>query len=166
MRLFTIIILFLSSIVARVNAQTTTTFNYTGSPQTWTVPPCVSSITVTVAGADGGGNLGGNGAVVTATIPVTPGQVLTINVGGSGNSINGGYGGGGNGFASTDGNVNYNSSGGGGASSISIGGTPVIIAAGGGGAGGGSGIVAGGAGGCATGIAGSNTFGFGPQLGR
>lgn len=161
MRLFTIIILFLSSIVARVNAQTTTTFNYTGSPQTWTVPPCVSSITVTVAGADGGGNLGGNGAVVTATIPVTPGQVLTINVGGSGNSINGGYGGGGNGFASTDGNVNYNSSGGGGASSISIGGTPVIIAAGGGGAGGGSGIVAGGAGGCATGIAGSNTFGFG-----
>ena len=161
MRLYTIIILFFSSIVASVNAQTTTTFNYTGSPQTWTVPPCVSSITVTVAGADGGGNLGGNGAVVTATIPVTPGQVLTINVGGSGNSINGGYGGGGNGFASTDGNVNYNSSGGGGASTISVGGTPVIVAAGGGGAGGGSGIVAGGAGGCATGIAGSNTFGFG-----
>jgi gliding motility-associated-like protein len=161
MRLYTIIILFFSSIVANVNAQTTTTFNYTGSPQTWTVPPCVSSITVTVAGADGGGNLGGNGAVVTATIPVTPGQVITVNVGASGNSINGGYGGGGNGFASTDGNVNYNSSGGGGASTVSVGGTPVIIAAGGGGAGGGSGIVAGGAGGCATGIAGSNTFGFG-----
>lgn len=165
MRQYTIIVLFLSSIVASVTAQTTTTFNYTGSPQTWTVPPCVSSISVAVAGADGGGNLGGNGALVTATIPVTPGQVLTINIGGSGNSINGGYGGGGNGFASTDGNVNYNSSGGGGATTISIGGTPVVVAAGGGGAGGGSGVVAGGAGGCATGIAGSNTFGFGGSPG-
>lgn len=165
MRLTTFFLLLSVTIVVNVFAQTSTTFNYTGSPQTWTVPACVSSITVTVAGADGGGNLGGNGAVVTATIPVTPGQVITINVGASGNSINGGYGGGGNGFASTDGNVNYNSSGGGGASTISVGGTPVVVAAGGGGAGGGSGIVAGGAGGCATGIAGTSTFGAGGSAG-
>lgn len=165
MRLTTFILLLSVTIVVNVFAQTSTTFNYTGSPQTWTVPACVSSITVTVAGADGGGNLGGNGAVVTATIPVTPGQVITVNVGASGNSINGGYGGGGNGFASTDGNVNYNSSGGGGASTISVGGTPVVVAAGGGGAGGGSGIVAGGAGGCATGIAGTSTFGAGGSAG-
>jgi gliding motility-associated-like protein len=161
MRLSTIILLFTISIVASAYAQTTTTFNYTGSPQTWTVPACVSSINVTVAGADGGGSLGGNGAVVTATISVVPGQVITVNVGGSGGSATAGYGGGGLGYASTDGNASYNSSGGGGATTISVNGNPVVIAAGGGGSGGGSGIVAGGAGGCATGLVGSSTFGLG-----
>ena len=31
------------------------TFNYTGAVQTWTVPPCVFTINVVVAGAKGGG---------------------------------------------------------------------------------------------------------------
>ncbi|MFM1894904.1 MAG: hypothetical protein RIQ90_2070, partial [Bacteroidota bacterium] len=40
----------------------TITFNYTGAMQTWTVPPCVYTISVIVAGAKGGGANGGNGA--------------------------------------------------------------------------------------------------------
>ena len=146
-------------------SQTTVNFNCTGSSQNWTVPPCVTSINVTVAGAEGGGGLGGNGAVLTATIPVTPGQVIGMSVGCSGTttggSTSGGFGGGGDGFASTDGNASYNSSGGGGASTLSIGGSAYMIAAGGGGEGGGSGIVGGGAGGCATGVTGTSTFGGG-----
>ena len=77
----------------------TTTVNtpYSGAPTTWTVPPCVTSITVTVSGAEGGGTNGGNGAVVTGVINVTPGQTLTLNVGGSGGCPGAGYNGGGNG---------------------------------------------------------------------
>ncbi len=148
-----------------VNAQTTVNFGCTGGSQNWVVPPCVTSLNVTVEGAQGGGPLGGNGAVLTATITVIPGQVIAINVGCSGNNLggpsSGGYGGGGIGFVSNDGNASYNSSGGGGASTITIGGVPYMIAAGGGGSGGGSGIVAGGAGGCATGTAGTSTYGAG-----
>lgn len=165
MRLLITGFVFTFSVFSIAFSQVTTTFNYTGSPQSWTVPACVSSITVTAGGAEGGGNLGGSGATITATIPVTPGQVVTVNIGGSGGSASAGYGGGGLGYASTDGNVNYNSFGGGGATTISVNGTPVLIAAGGGGAGGGSGIVAGGAGGCATGVVGNSTFGAGGSAG-
>jgi gliding motility-associated-like protein len=135
---------------------TTVTFNYTGAAQTWTVPLCVTSIQVDVRGADGGGGTGGNGAKVTHNnIPVTPGQVLQINVGGSGTLSAGGWNGGGLGYAG-----NGSSGGGGGASDIRT--TPyalanrIIVAGGGGGMGGGSPTVgAGGAGGCATGVAGT-----------
>lgn len=146
-----------------VKAQTTVTFNYTGSAQTWTVPPCVTSITVTVAGAEGGGTTGGNGAIVTGTLTVTPGQTLQINVGGSGNCPQAGWNGGGNGQnASTTAN---RSCGGGGASDIRI--SPynlsnrLIVAAGGGGMGGGTSDAVGGNGGCASGVAGTSPFGQG-----
>jgi gliding motility-associated-like protein len=142
-------------------SQTTVTYNFTGGVQNFVVPPCVTSLSVTVAGADGGGALGGNGAIVTSTFAVTPGQTIGMIVGGSGGSPGGGYNGGGSGYASTDGNTSYNSSSGGGATNLTINGVNYIIAAGGGGAGGGSGIVAGGAGGCATGVTGSSTFGGG-----
>ena len=49
-------------------SQTTLTFNYTGAVQTWIVPPCVYTINVVAAGAKGGGNIGGNGARITAKI--------------------------------------------------------------------------------------------------
>ena len=147
--------------IASINAQTTTTYSFTGSPQSWTVPSCVSSITVTVAGADGGGSAGGNGATVTATIPVNPGDVITMNAGGTGVAGGVGYGGGGTGVLSNNGVSGYASYGGGGASTLSVNGTTVIIAAGGGGTGGGSNNVAGGGGGCATGITGASTFGLG-----
>lgn len=159
-----IFIAFVASIGTLIS-QTTVTYSYTGGTQSYTVPPCVTSITVTVAGADGGGPSGGNGAVVTYTIPVTPGDVITMNAGGSGVAGGVGYGGGGTGFLSSDGNASYASYGGGGASTVFVNGTPVIIAAGGGGTGGGSNNVAGGGGGCATGLIGASTFGIGGGIG-
>ncbi len=152
--------------VSMVKGQTAN-FVYTGSAQTWTVPPCVNSINVTVAGAKGGGSTGGTGAILTATIAVTPGQVLNIYVGGMGTvgNASGGFNGGGTGRASTDGNSAYHSCGGGGASDIRIGGTAlsnrVIVAGGGGGKGGGSSQVCGGNAACVNGLAGCSTYGAG-----
>ena len=72
----------------------TATFYYTGATQTYTVPPCVYSIDIDIRGAQGGNiaNLsqapnrasGGMGGRVQATIPVIPGELLQINVGGQG----------------------------------------------------------------------------------
>lgn len=147
-------------------SQTTVSFNFTGNVQSWTVPPCVTSISVTMAGADGGGTSGGNGAVISGTLAVTPGQVLNIYVGGTGTcntNSGGGWNGGGTGKAA---NSSANGScGGGGATDIRIGGTAlanrVMVAAGGGGMGGGTQDAAGGVGGCASGATGVNSFGGG-----
>jgi gliding motility-associated-like protein len=136
------------------------TFNYTGGPQTWVVPACVSTVTITVAGAKGGGTNGGNGAVVTGTLTVTPGQILQINVGGSGTCPTAGWNGGGTGQPS---GIGYPSCGGGGASDIRT--APyglnnrIIVAGGGGGNGGGPTSGAGGVGGCPVGGNGVTTFG-------
>lgn len=142
------------------NAQTTVTFNYTGAAQTWTVPACVSSINVSVAGGQGGGSYGGSGSIVTGTITVTPGQVLQINVGGMGNCPGSGWNGGGSGA-----NGAVASCGGGGASDIRV--VPytlanrVVVASGGGGTGGGDTYTTGGIGGCTTGVDGTSSFGIG-----
>ena len=136
------------------------TFNYTGGPQTWVVPACVSTVTVTVAGAKGGGVNGGNGAIVTGTLSVTPGQILQINVGGSGTCPTAGWNGGGTGQPS---GIGYPSCGGGGASDIRT--APyglnnrLIVAGGGGGNGGGPTSGAGGIGGCPVGGNGVTTYG-------
>lgn len=139
----------------------TDTYNSTGAPQSWTVPSCVTSAVFTVAGAQGAGNAfgdtGGNGAVITFSLNVNPGDVIGINVGGAGQNPGAGYGGGGSG--QTSGTAGYNSGGGGGASTVTVNGAPYAIAAGGGGAGGGDAAGSGGAGGCATGS--SNPGGFG-----
>ncbi|MEY4522523.1 MAG: hypothetical protein RIT10_1708 [Bacteroidota bacterium] len=136
------------------------TFNYTGGPQTWVVPACVSTVTITVAGAKGGGANGGNGAVVTGTLSVTPGQILQINVGGSGTCPTAGWNGGGTGQPS---GIGYPSCGGGGASDIRT--APyglnnrIVVAGGGGGNGGGPTSGAGGVGGCPVGGNGVTTYG-------
>lgn len=61
-----------------------------GTDQSFTVPVNVSAITAVVSGAQGGiggvlggdpGGAGANGGTATATISVTPGEVLTVNVG-------------------------------------------------------------------------------------
>ena len=101
-----------------LTAQSTQTFNYTGSVQTFTVPACVTSLTVDVSGAKGGAS-GGNGGRVQGAMSVTPGEVLNIYVGGMGgahvtNSA-GGYNGGGTGGTCS---VQYAGAGGGGASDI------------------------------------------------
>lgn len=73
------------------------TFTYTGDIQEWIVPAGVVSATVTVSGAQGGttpnGVPGGRGAVVTATVPVTGGQVYRIQVGGTPTGTHAVYGG-------------------------------------------------------------------------
>ncbi|CAN2226769.1 Listeria/Bacterioides repeat [Candidatus Nanopelagicaceae bacterium] len=63
---------------------TTTTFNYTGADQSWTVPSGVTSATFFLIGAGGGGNYafgGGGGGFATGTYPVTAGQILKVIVG-------------------------------------------------------------------------------------
>lgn len=66
--------------VGSVNAQVTT-FDYTGSVQTYTVPVGVTSIQIEAFGAQGGGTYGGYGGRSLATVPVTPGAVLEVYVG-------------------------------------------------------------------------------------
>ena len=138
---------------------TTETFNHTGAAQTWTVPAGVTSATFDLYGAQGAGldfpafapGLGGR---AMATIPVTPGASIEVNVGGQAVSRPGGFNGGG------DGGGDRNPFGGGGASDIRIGGTDlddrVLVAGGGGGAGGGfcGNLVSGGDGGGESGDAG------------
>ena len=114
------------------------TFSYTGAAQTWTVPAGVNSATFALSGGSGRdyrpgyGALGGNGALVTATLPVVPGETLSINVGGEGNyeSATGVFGGGGAG--------NLSGAGGGGATDVRRGvglADRLLVAGGGGGAG-------------------------------
>jgi gliding motility-associated-like protein len=146
-------------------SQTTVNFNFTGAAQTWVVPPCVYSINVTLAGAKGGGPNGGNGAVITGTLAVTPGQTLTIYVGGMGTlgNASGGWNGGGTGRSSSNGS--WVSGGGGGATDIRIGGVAlanrVAVAGAGGGRSGGSDLNPGGAANCPNGAVGGASFGSG-----
>lgn len=106
-----------------VNAQTEIdTFNYTGAVQTFTVPPCVTSITIEARGAQGGLVTaqapfppGGYGAKMKGDFAVNPGDVLSIIVG-------------------QQGNPDPSSSGGGGGSGVNFNNTPLIVAGGGGGA--------------------------------
>lgn len=74
-------------------------FPYTGSVQTFTIPQCVTSITITATGGAGGGSglqNGGNGTTVTQVYVVIPGHTLSIVSGNLGtvNDYSGGGGGG------------------------------------------------------------------------
>ena len=125
-----------STVTAQL-AQTTTTFNFTGGLQTFTVPQCSGQMTiqaVAAAGGNGGSN-GANGGAVSGVATFAPGTVLYINVGGKGAVGSGGFNGGGAGGASSSGT----GSGGGGATDVRVGGNGLanrIIVAGGGGGGG------------------------------
>jgi hypothetical protein len=117
-----------------------------GSPQTFVVPPGVTRITINAWGAGGSRNgyrsVGGAGAHAKAALKVTPGEVLTIRVGGRPPFNNvaaaGGYNGGGapgvQGYPLT-----IIPGGGGGASDVRRGGDSldhrIVVAGGGGGAG-------------------------------
>ena len=132
----------LGLIYTQLSAQTVN-FSYTGTQQTFVVPPCVTSINVTLNGAQGensavGGALGGLGANVSGTLAVTPGDILYIYVGGQ-NGYNGGGLGGQNGNNVFSGAPGILAANGGGASDIRLAGTAltdrVVVAGGGGGAG-------------------------------
>lgn len=151
----------------------TITFNYTGASQTWVVPQGVYSITAVVYGAKGANSYasGGNGGLMKATFAVTPGQTLTIFVGGQGSGVNGGFNGGGTGGGVLSGFSDIGT-GGGGASDIRTNTAAlsdrIIVAGGGGGSqievgasgcasGGGGGGYNGSYGGCFGGTGGSQT---------
>lgn len=110
-------------------------YEETGSPQSFTVPALVTSLTLEVSGAGGGGGFGapgGNGARLAARFPVAPGSTLALVVGQRGEFNSGGYGGGGRGgFAPFEEGM-----GGGGASFVFSEAGLLIAAGGGGGAGG------------------------------
>lgn len=145
-----------------VDGVCTTTFSYTGAPQTFTVPSGVSSLVAVVGGGVGGTNgtglVGGWGGEETATLPVTDGESLTIVAGGQGiapvtsSSIQGigGYGGGGAGT--------YEGGGGGGGSFVFGPSNTLLVAAGGGGGNAGYtlGGMGGNGGGTSGGLAGGN----------
>jgi hypothetical protein len=144
----------------------TLTFGFTGAAQTFTVPAGVTQVSVDAFGAQGGqaqdGPAGGLGGRAIATIAVTPGEVLQINVGGqpaAGNPAPGGFNGGGaSGTASGAATLN-SGGGGGGASDVRRGGTGLadrVVVAGGGGGGGGSSCSDGGTGGTGGGTSGGN----------
>ena len=82
-----------------VSSAQTSVYSYTGSITNYTVPAGMTLIRISAAGAQGGSSSagsGGLGAIMTGTFTVTPGQVLKVLVGGSGqNASNTGGGGGG-----------------------------------------------------------------------
>src|SRR4051812_2657995 len=78
-------------------AQTTVNFTTCGGPTNWTVPPCVTSISINISGAQGGGANGGLGSAMSGVLTVTPGQVIQIKVGCTPAGVAGGAGGGGTG---------------------------------------------------------------------
>ena len=116
----------------------TQAFSYTGANQTFVVPSTVTSLTVYMWGAGGGGGhtgtqgatAGGAGAYLEGTLTVAPNNSLTIIVGGGGahGSVGVAYGGGGSAAGAAYG-------GGGGRSAIQLSGTELVDAGGGGGAG-------------------------------
>ena len=143
----------------QVAATVSCSYAPTGAEQQFAVPAGVTNVHVTAIGGAGAASIfmggptgGGHGGLVSAGLPVTPGQSLFVEVGGSGIAAAGGFNGGGN--------ASYDGGGGGGASdvracSIAAESCPgggdtldsrLLVAAGGGGAGG-SGDSPGGAGG-------------------
>ena len=154
----------------RVSNPIVQNFTSTGSSQSFTVPTGVTSISVKAWGAGGGGggqagSSGGGGAYASSTLTVTPGEVLSIIVGGGGSGGsgcntntgggaggsggNGNFGAGGNGGNAGNSGCSAGGGGGGGGTFV-LRNSTTLLAAGGGGGGGGAesgGAGAGGAGG-------------------
>src|SRR5918997_4139513 len=138
-------------------APTVTKFSFTGAEQSFVVPAGVTTMHVVAIGGKGGtgaqnARAGGFGAVVSADIAVTPGELLSVMVGGNGGSAvdttggSGGFNNGGTG--GSDGEGAYGGGGGGGMSDVVTSDGfltgALVVAAGGGGSGGRPGSGAGG----------------------
>jgi hypothetical protein len=125
-------------------------FFYTGRAQDFKVPASVRKIRVIALGAHGAGIPEVRGGRVSAIIPVTPGEVLALFVGGNASRSTGGFNGGADGGKGYEGG--HQGYGGGGASDIRQHGDSlsdrILVSGGGGGQGGGQGrYAAGGIGG-------------------
>lgn len=77
-----------SEVIVTSPQEVTQKFTLTNSAQYYTVPQGVTSLYTYVAGSAGTGSRGG---IVSSYVPVTPGEILQINVGGK-NGYNGGQG--------------------------------------------------------------------------
>lgn len=130
-----------------VNDEAVEDYSNATSTQAWIVPDNVYEINVKAWGAGGGGGstnssvggVGGGGGFIEGTIAVTPGETLTLKVGGGGKA---GLVGGGSGLGGLNGGgvggagcTSYCAGGGGGYSGIFRGSNPLFVAAGGGGGG-------------------------------
>ncbi len=142
----------------------TVSFPYSGDYYTWTPPADVRTMTMSIAGAQGGRS-GGNGSKTTATFKTIPTTPLFIYVGGQGSSGNGAAGGYNGGGAAGSGHNDEGS--GGGATDIrtSTSLTDRIAVAGGGGGTGGWVGASGGSAAATTGNAGGNGQGQGGGAG-
>lgn len=147
------------------------TRNFTGSAANYVVPTGVTSITVDVRGAQGGASSDGSGdpglgGRVQAVIPVTPGETLSIRVGGAGGTGTptggtAGSNGGARGGTYVASDFTNGGGGGGGMTYIRRSSTDLVVAGGGGGAS----RKDGGAGGGTTGSAGQNATAGSPLAG-
>ena len=139
----------------------TQTFSTPTTGVLFTVPACVTSLTVDAYGAAGGtaeNAAGGLGGRATFVIAVTPGELLNVSVGGVGGDGDPGGGSGGTGGTNGGGNGGFGGSGGGaggGWSGVLRGATMLVVAGAGGGA---SPFRNGGAGGGTTGGNGIGTY--------
>src|SRR5271167_1869324 len=91
---------------SRPGTTVTCTYHFTGALAIWTAPAGVTSATVTLDGAQGGSTApagvpgfaaAGKGATVTAAVPVVPGEIYQVAVGGMPSGQAGGFKGGGSG---------------------------------------------------------------------
>jgi hypothetical protein len=118
--------------VAAAPAFASTTYSYTGGGQTFTVP-ITGAYTIVAYGAQGGASSlysGGLGAEIGDTFDLTAGDVLQIDVGGTGSAGPSGAGGGGGGsfvVDTTDGAILVIAGGGGGGGADSAGGNSSAI---------------------------------------
>lgn len=115
--LFKLIVAIIFCLFCGVGWTQTTTFDYTGAVQTYTVPLGVTSIRIEASGGQGGDGQwseGGLGATMIGTFTVSPGDVLDVVVG-------------------EQGVLQSQSGGGGGGSGVIFLGDPMIVAGGGGG---------------------------------
>lgn len=125
-----------TSCVAPSGSTTITASATAGTQAAFIVPACAGNLNFRVIGGAGGASTastpGGHGAVISGSIVVTPGQIISAIAGGSGAIAVGGqsvYGSGGSGSATGAGDGR----GGGGASALYVGGSLSVVAGGGGG---------------------------------
>ena len=137
---FLLVFVFIDLYAEKSAASVTQTFTYSGGIIPYTIPSDVYEITVTGCGATGtssshNNQAGGSGGCIQATLSVTPGEILSYNVGGTESARpTGGYNGGGTGGVNPS-SPSYKGGGGGGATTLVNSFGVTLLAAGGGGGG-------------------------------
>ncbi len=86
-----VVVIPLTPALAQPSPVQTVSFHFTARAELWTVPTGVSALRVVANGARGGQGgprgLGGLGAEESAIVAVTPGDVIEVEVGGTGGQV-------------------------------------------------------------------------------